>query len=661
MVGKAFTVPATGELVDAAGESNYRKALMRHFQPVPGAGPLIQGCTFELVPEPDNPYDDTAVSIRRNDDVLGYLPAEVAEDYFSVLATVAAKGQLILASGTVWAKRSAYDSGIGVNLRVNLPPVRALATAAGGRAKMSVKLPRTYGRKNPTFRKGLHPGADQPIVGTDTRRSTTSVASQARPAYETVLPSNVRDAKAILGGPVPASTFPLLPAKTTRLEMWRPRPETVEKLFTPVLGDKITSEELVFELVTEPDNPHQPGAISIRLKGEVIGYLSEEDTTRYAPALNRIQASGQPVVVSGSLTVDKWQVHLGPALDITVKLFLPAPEHLVPLNAGHVHGVVLPYGTTLQVVGEEDHFDHLFNYVPPSGEGILLLELRRGTQQLRTGETKDTVRVYLDGEEVGGLTPASGAHFTPTLRHLEDFDHRALVWGRIQGSALKAALTIQAAKAHEIPDAWLQQPPQVDYILVPEDDHYVLSNAYVPTTQEQAEQRRQEQAETERLRRQQAEADRRREQAEAEQRRRDAEEARRRQEAAEPTSPAPAPAVPAWTPNPASPQTTPAHHTTGPGWAAHPGPTQPAAAQYVAPVPSTPPAAPKKPGLLTAILMWFAFVAALGVFAEPISGLIWLTIGIFTWRWRKKRRQAFQAYQAASASYGASTGLPTHR
>ena len=27
MVGKVFTVPATGELVDAAGESNYRKAL----------------------------------------------------------------------------------------------------------------------------------------------------------------------------------------------------------------------------------------------------------------------------------------------------------------------------------------------------------------------------------------------------------------------------------------------------------------------------------------------------------------------------------------------------------------------------------------------------------------------------------------------------------
>ena len=112
MVGKVFTVPATGELVDAAGESNYRKALLRHFQPVPGAGPLIEDCTFELVPEPDNPYDNTAVSIRRNDDVLGYLPAEVAEDYFPALATVSVKGQLILASGTVWASCLSVAAGL---------------------------------------------------------------------------------------------------------------------------------------------------------------------------------------------------------------------------------------------------------------------------------------------------------------------------------------------------------------------------------------------------------------------------------------------------------------------------------------------------------------------------------------------------------------------
>jgi hypothetical protein len=656
MVNKVFTVPANGELIDAVGERNYQKALLRHFRPVPGAGPLLQDCTFELVPEPDNPYDDTAVSIRRNDDVLGYLPAEVAEDCFPVLAKVAAKGQLILASGTVWAKRSAYDSGIGVNLRVHLPSVRSLATAAGGRAKKSVKLPRTYGRKNPTYRMGLHPGADRPIVATDTRRPSSPASSPARPSYETVLPTNVRDARAILGETVPAATFPILPAKTALLQVSHPRAETVEKLFNPVLGDKITSEDLVFELVTEPDNPHQPGAVSVRLKGEVLGYLSAEDAGRYGPGLNRLQASGQPVVVPGALTVDKWQFHLGPALDITVKLSLPTPEHLVPLNAGHVHGVVLPYGNTLQVVGEDDHFDHLFNYVPPSGEGILLLELRRGTQQLRTGETKDTMRVYLDGEEVGGLTPASGAHFAPTLRHLEDFDHRALVWGRIQGSALKAALTIQAAKAHEIPDTWLQQPPQVDYDLAPEDDHYALPNAYVPTAEEQAEQRRREQEETEQ---------RRREQVQAEERRRHAEQAQRRQqEAMEPPAPAPTSPAPAWTPDPVRAQSPPAHHTNGSARITHPGTTQPAAAQSTTPVQSTPPAAPKKPGILSAILMWFAFVVALGVFVEPVGGLIWLAIGILTWRWRKKRRQAFQAYQAAhgaTAPYGSSAGLPTRR
>ena len=132
----------------------------------------------------------------------------------------------------------------------------------------------------------------------------------------------------------------------------------------------------------------------------------------------------------------------------------------------------------------------------------------------------------------------------------------------------------------------------------------------------------------------------------------------------EPPASAPTSPAPAWTPDPARAQSTPAHNTTGSAQFIHPGPTQPAAAQSTTPGQSTPPAPPKKPGILSAILMWFAFFAALGVFVEPISGLVWLAIGILTWRWRKKRRQAFQAYQAAhgaSAPSGPSAGLPAHR
>lgn len=168
-------------------------------------------------------------------------------------------------------------------------------------------------------------------------------------------------------------------------------------------------------------------------------------------------------------------------------------------------------------------------------------------------------------------------------------------------------------------------------------------------------------------RRKQAEIGRRlREQAEAGgQRRRDDEEAqRRRQEAARPPAPAPTPPAPGWTPNPAGAEATPTHTTTVSDAGSDYGAAASTAARYAGSAPSIPPIAPRKPGIISPILMWLGFVGALAVFAEPISGLFWLAIGSFTWRWRKEQRQAFQAHEAAQgtpAPYGSATGLPTHR
>jgi hypothetical protein len=39
------------------------------------------------------------------------------------------------------------------------------------------------------------------------------------------------------------------------------------------------------ELVPEPDNPHDPNAVAIKIAGEPVGYLSRDDARRWQPVL----------------------------------------------------------------------------------------------------------------------------------------------------------------------------------------------------------------------------------------------------------------------------------------------------------------------------------------------------------------------------------------
>jgi hypothetical protein len=56
----------------------------------------------------------------------------------------------------------------------------------------------------------------------------------------------------------------------------------------------------VFALVAEPDNPHDPQAIAVRLEGgATIGYLPREEARRYARLLDAVAARGRRPVTDG--------------------------------------------------------------------------------------------------------------------------------------------------------------------------------------------------------------------------------------------------------------------------------------------------------------------------------------------------------------------------
>lgn len=76
-------IPTKSPTVKVVGEQYHKEALRR----TPGGRQRV-----ELVLEPNNPYDPFAISVRYDNCVIGYIPRERTERYWSLLARVAASG-----------------------------------------------------------------------------------------------------------------------------------------------------------------------------------------------------------------------------------------------------------------------------------------------------------------------------------------------------------------------------------------------------------------------------------------------------------------------------------------------------------------------------------------------------------------------------------------
>jgi len=94
------------------------------------------------------------------------------------------------------------------------------------------------------------------------------------------------------------------------------------------------------ELVPEPDNPYDEWAISVRIDGLRVGYLSREDAPTWAAVIRRITASGLTPVTDGRIYLyespdwDDIDRQGNPQLETRarVSIKLGDPELAVPLN-----------------------------------------------------------------------------------------------------------------------------------------------------------------------------------------------------------------------------------------------------------------------------------------------------------------------------------------
>jgi len=252
-------------------------------------------------------------------------------------------------------------------------------------------------------------------------------------------------------------------------------------------GDDSKQVEVKIHLIPEPDNPYgsQGRAISARINGKLVGYLSNEDAEKWYRDIHRITASGAIAVTVGNVLAynrTKWDKNgrTKRELEINIRVALPEPGLLLPLNTQNGNDIaVLPWGSALQVVGEDNHLHHLFEYVPVSGEGLVILTMHRIENTLKNGSVKELVEVRLDGERVGQLTPASSRHFLPAIAHTRDAGKTLAVWSKLKGSGIAVELTVQGARATDLNDDWLRGMPSLP-TFIPEAEFYEVPDAYVP-------------------------------------------------------------------------------------------------------------------------------------------------------------------------------------
>lgn len=233
-------------------------------------------------------------------------------------------------------------------------------------------------------------------------------------------------------------------------------------------------------LVPEPDHPFDPRTISVRIGENKVAHLPAQDAHRYWDPIARVVASGYTPVVPLKLDARLERNDGLAEVDATAIISIAPPDLLFPINPAPIQAAVLPQGSSIKVLDEQDFAEYLHSIVPASGEGRVIVTLEANKVRNSHGVTVDTVDVLYERKQVGRLSTQMSQQFIPIINHA--FDHNLLTaaWGTIRGSAFEVSMTLQAARASEVPDAWYDELPNDVPELVEEAETYDVPPAYIP-------------------------------------------------------------------------------------------------------------------------------------------------------------------------------------
>ncbi|MDO4919385.1 hypothetical protein, partial [Kocuria sp.] len=232
-------------------------------------------------------------------------------------------------------------------------------------------------------------------------------------------------------------------------------------------------------LVPEPDNPFDPRTVSVRVGENKVAHLSSEDAHRYWHQLARVIASGYTPVVPLHLEAELLRQDGQAEVSARAVIDIAPPDMLFPLNTAPSQAAVLPQGSSIKVLDEQDFAEYLHSIVPPTGEGRVILTLEVNKVRNSHGLTVDTVDVLYERKQVGRLSTQMSQQFIPIINHAFDHDLLTAVWGTIRGSSFEVSMTLQAARASEVPAQWFEELPNDVPELLPDAEDFEVPPAYV--------------------------------------------------------------------------------------------------------------------------------------------------------------------------------------
>lgn len=232
-------------------------------------------------------------------------------------------------------------------------------------------------------------------------------------------------------------------------------------------------------LVPEPDNPFDPRTVSVRVGENKVAHLSAPDAHRYWHPLSRVIASGYTPVVPLHLEAELQREDGVAEVDARAVIDIAPPDMLFPLNTGPAQAAVLPQGSSIKVLDEQEFAEYLHSIVPASGEGRVILTLEVNKVRNVHGVTVDTVDVLYERKQVGRLSTQMSQQFIPIIHYAFEHDLLTAVWGTIRGSSFEVSMTLQAARASEVPAQWFEELPNDVPELLPDAEHFEVPPAYV--------------------------------------------------------------------------------------------------------------------------------------------------------------------------------------
>ncbi|WP_269928132.1 hypothetical protein [Kocuria massiliensis] len=253
-------------------------------------------------------------------------------------------------------------------------------------------------------------------------------------------------------------------------------------------GKRLDREQVVdatAQLVPEPDNPIFPESIAIWVNGYKVARMGVEDSARYWNPLARIIFSGYTPVAPIRFWATQRRDGDHPRLETRAVLSVSRPELLFPINASPLHAALLPQGSSVKVLNENEHAEYLHDVLPVSGEGRVILTLEANRHKLADGSEVDVVDVLHDRRVVGRLSTQMSEQLAPVVRYAFQHNKLTAVWGTIRGSSFELSLTVQTVRANDIPRSWYAELPNTLPQLKAKQDSYDLDPSYVPSEAEE--------------------------------------------------------------------------------------------------------------------------------------------------------------------------------